>query len=160
MGTDKQQNPKLELALNQSVRIKLLRDKAYEGSSAYGNYYLYAVEHDGTEKSFFAPEDVHAQIVAHGLKAGSEFVLRKEAAQNGKKITGQLVFEVATAAPEQPTNGKPNAHTDNFKQIMQQCLEEAVEITKTVQGVPFQNEDIRAISSCLFIARTKANGFA
>src|SRR5258706_14835068 len=158
MGTDKNQNPKLELKLNESVRVKLLRDKCYEGSSAYGSYYLYAVEHEGTEKSFFAPEDVRAQIVAHSLKAGSEFILRKEAAQNGKKITGQLVFEaIAAAPPMQPTNGKTTG--DNFKDTMLQCLQDAVKLTRIVQGVPFQGEDIRAISSCLFIARTKSNGF-
>src|SRR2546427_9265934 len=100
MGTDKNQHPKLELKLNESVRVKLLRDKCYEGSSAYGAYYLYAVEHDGTEKSFFAPEDVHANIVAHGLKTGSEFALKKVAAQNGKKITGQLVFEAVAVATQ------------------------------------------------------------
>src|SRR5260221_3593888 len=116
MGTDKNQNPKLELKLNETVRVKLLRDKAYEGQSSYGPYYLYSVEESGIEKSFFAPEDVHAQIVAHSLKTGSEFILRKEAAQNGKKITGQLVFEaIAAAPPVQPTNGKPNGHTDNYK---------------------------------------------
>src|SRR5689334_15254686 len=93
MVTDKQQNPKLELKLNESVCVKLLRDKAYEGSSNYGVYYLYAVEVSGVEKSFFAPEEIHQQIVAHGLKAGSEFTLKKVAAQNGKKINGQLVFE-------------------------------------------------------------------
>src|SRR5260221_12504764 len=133
MGTDKNQNPKLELKLNETVRVKLLRDKAYEGQSSYGTYYLYSVEHEGTEKSFFAPEDVHAQIVAHSLKAGSEFILRKEAAQNGKKITGQLVFEAIAVPTPQPTNGKP----DNYKAIMQQSLEEAVELTKAVQGIPF-----------------------
>src|ERR1043166_243033 len=143
MGTDKQQNPKLELALNQSVRLKLLRDKAYEGSSAYGPYYLYAVEDSGVEKSFFAPEDIHQQIVADGLKSGGEFILRKEAAQNGKKITGQLVFEAVAAPVLQPTNGKPNG--DNFKDIMLHCLQDAVELTKIVHGVPFQGEDIRAI---------------
>src|SRR5258706_10914675 len=139
MGTDKNQNPKLELKLNESVRVKLLRDKCYEGSSAYGSYYLYAVEHEGTEKSFFAPEDVHAQIVAHSLKAGSEFILRKEAAQNGKKITGQLVFEAIAATAVQPTKGTSIGNTDNFKEIMLQSLQDAVELTKAVQGVPFQN---------------------
>jgi|ERR1041384_1214549 hypothetical protein len=159
MGTDKQQNPKLDLKLNETVRVKLLRDKAFEGQSNYGPYFLYSVEDSGVEKSFFAPEEIHQQIVAHGLKAGSEFTLKKVAAQNGKKINGQLLFEPITAPAAQPAGGKLNGHTDNFKAIMQQCLEEAVELTKAVQGVPFQNEDIRAISSCLFIARTKSNGF-
>ena len=49
--------------------------------------------------------------------------------------------------------------SDNFKAIMQQNLQDAIEITKAVNTIPFQNEDIRAISTCLFIARTKSNGY-
>ena len=73
---EKQQNPKLELKLNESVRLKLLRDKCFEGKSTYGPYYLYTVSNgNGIEMTFFAPAEVHQQIVAHGLKAGSAFVV-------------------------------------------------------------------------------------
>jgi hypothetical protein len=160
MATDKQ-NPKLELRLNESAKIKLLKDKCYEGENGYGKFYLYSVEHQGEAKSFFAPADVHAQIVAHGLKAGSVFILRKIASQNGKKLVGELVFEMVEqekASPEEfklePTNGN-----DDFREIMAHCLADAIAIVKSVQadGVPFQAEDLRAISSCLFIARTRVN---
>ena len=160
MGTEKQQNKKLELKLGEMVRVKLLRDKAYEGSSAYGKYYLYAVEHEGTEKSFFAPEEIHQQIVAHGLKAGSEFTLKKIAERNGKKITGQLVFElVPPTAPEEQIKPGPTNGNDAYREIMEHCLADAIAIVKSAQadGVPFQAEDLRAISSCLFIARTRIN---
>jgi hypothetical protein len=151
---EKQNNPKLELKLNESARLRLLKDRCYEGTNSYGPYYLYSVSNkDGTEMSFFAPPEIHQQILAHGLKSGSEFILSKKAAQNGKKITGQLVFE---AVPEQ---AKPSNGTDRFKEIMQQSLEDAIEITKSIQGVPFQAEDLRSICSCLSIARTR-NGYA
>jgi hypothetical protein len=103
------------------------------------------------EMSFFAPAEIHQQIVAHELCAGSEFILHKKAAQNGKRITGELVFEaVPRQVPVKPVNGNG---TDRFKDIMRQCLEDAVEITRAVEGVPFQAEDLRSICSCLFIAR-------
>ena len=149
-----EKNPKLELKLNESVRLKLLKDKCYEGTSTYGAYYLYSVSNgNGVEMSFFAPAEIHQQIVAHGLKTGSEFILHKKAAQNGKKITGELVFEAVEQNPAKPTNGNG---TDHFKEIMQQSLLDAIEITQSMKEVPFQAEDLRSICSCLFIARTKA----
>ncbi len=150
MATDKL--PKLELKLNESARVKLLRDKAYEGQSNYGPYFLYTVEEAGIEKSFFAPEEVHAQIQAHGLKAGSEFLLKKVAAQNGKKINGQLVFEPING--EAHPDPKPANASDNFKELMRQSIEDAVEISKAVPGL-----DVQRIGTAIFIARTKSNGF-
>ncbi len=143
------------------MNLKLLKDKCYEGTSDYGTYYLYNVEDDSVEKSFFAPVEIHQQIVQHKLKAGDEFILSKVAGQNGKRIVGQLIFElpqkpVISQLLPQPTNG--NGKTgDGLKDVMKQCLKDAVEITKAVDGIPFQNEDVRAISSCLFIARTRTN---
>jgi len=150
---EKQQNPKLELKLNESVKVTLLRDKAYEGESGFGKYYLYTVSHDGVEKSFFAPADIHEQISVHGLRKGSEFILHKKASQNGKKITGELVFEPVKDTPAlEPTNGN-----DHFKEVMAQCLQDAITIVRSIEGVPLQAEDVRAISRCLFIARTRIN---
>jgi len=151
---EKQNNPKLELKLNETARVKLLRDKPYEGKNGFGPYYLYSVSHDGVEKSFFAPENIHADIVAHGLHAGSEFILHKRASQNGKRITGELQFEPVKQDTVQlgPTNG-----TDHFREVMQQCLRDAITIVRGIEGVPMQAEDVRAISSCLFIARTRMN---
>lgn len=158
--------PKLELGLNESVKVKLLKDKPYEGSSPYGSYLLYSLEQDGVEKAFFAPPEVHQQIVEQGLKSGDEFMLKKVAIQNGRKVVSRIQVELVQKSPtvetvshaQQPRQApKPNnghALTDNLKSIMEQCLKEAVDITRSVQGVPFQNEDIQKIASCLFIART------
>lgn len=158
MGTDKKNLPKLELKLGEEARVKLLRDKCYEGTNRYGPYYLYNVTHEGVEKSFFAPLEIHELIVKHGLKTGSEFILRKVAEQNGLKVTAHLSFEPVQTELRAPSTPSGNGHADNFKAIMQQSLQDAIEITKAVNSIPFQNEDIRAISSCLFIARTRING--
>jgi len=145
---------KVELNLHESIRLKLLKDTCYTANSSYGPYHLYSVaDQDGNEMSFFAPEDIHQQIVRNGLKAGSEFILHKKASQNGKKITGELVFEPVKDTPAlEPTNGK-----DLYKEIMAQCLQDAITIVRSIDGVPLQAEDVRAISSCLFIARTRIN---
>lgn len=153
MAPERQTSPKLELKLNEEAHVKLLKDKCYEGTSAYGTYYLYSVEHNGAEKSFFAPAEIHAQISAHGLRAGSEFILRKVASQNGKKITGELIFEATNNQPATGPAVKSNGLSDGFGQIMQQSLEEAIEIAKTVPGI-----DSQRIGMTLFIARTKSNG--
>jgi hypothetical protein len=156
---EKQINPKLEIKLSEAVRVKLLRDKCFEGSNNYGPFYLYSISQDGIEKSFFAPADIHSQIVAHGLKTGSEFIIRKVAAQNGKKITGELVFEVVPNQPielaAQPTNGKENGHVDNFKELMRQSISDALEIAGTIPGI-----DAQRIGMTMFIARTKSNGYS
>ncbi|MFN0157075.1 MAG: hypothetical protein ACKVRP_03265 [Bacteroidota bacterium] len=160
------ERPKLELALNELVRVKLLKNKPYEGNSPYGSYLLYSIEQAGVEKAFFAPPEVHQQITDLGCKAGDELTLKKIAAQNGRKVVSRIQVDavekpapVVTAMPpastqpaSKPTNGQ--GLKDDFRFIMEQSLREAVEITRSVQGVPFQNEDIQKIASCLFIART------
>lgn len=142
----------MELKPKESARLKLLKDKCYEGTNNYGPYYLYSVSHDGVDKSFFAPAEIHEQIQNLNLKSGSEFILRNEASTNGKASKAQLTF-VAVGPDEPPVH--TNGHADNYKTIMQQSLKDAIEITQAVNTIPFQNEDIRAISSCLFIARTR-----
>jgi hypothetical protein len=145
--------PKLELQLNESAKVKLLKDKCYEGTNTNGTYYLYTVEHNEAETAFFAPAEIHELIVKHALKSGDEFTLTKVASQNGKKVGSRLEFSMSS-------NGKPHAEItgDGFRAVMEQSLKEAVDITKSITTIPFQNEDVQKIASCLFIARTKTNG--
>jgi hypothetical protein len=145
--------PKLELQLNESAKLKLLKDKCYEGTNTNGTYYLYTVEHNEAETAFFAPAEIHELIVKHALKSGDEFTLTKIASQNGKKVGSRLEFALSS-------NGKPHAEIteDRFRAVMEQSLREAVEITKSIMTIPFQNEDVQKIASCLFIARTRING--
>jgi|ERR1041385_1092095 hypothetical protein len=149
METEKKYPPKVLLKQNESAQLKLLRGTYFEGKNSDGPYYLYSVEHAGIVKSYFATAEIHQQIVAHKMKTGSEFILRR----NGTK---EFSFEPVHVVL--PSNGNGKAVVDNLEAIMQQCVQEAVNITKTVEGIPFQHEDIRSISSCLFIARTKTNG--
>ncbi len=150
---------KLELKVNQPVTAKLLKDKPFEGDSAYGSYILYSLEVAGSEVAYFAPPEVHQQIKEFGFRTGDEIVLRKVAIQNGRKIVGQVVVEpVKKEAHQEPVLQKAEVQkpegTDNLRAIMERSLQDAVDIVKSVQGVPFQTTDIQKLASCLFIART------
>jgi hypothetical protein len=132
--------------------LKLLRNEPHIGDNGHGKYFLYSVQDEaGVEFAWFAPQDIHDVIQTNGLKGGSEILVKRVQA-NGKKGVTKIELSILGKAPEpqQPTSGG-----DNLRDIMEKCLKDAVEVTKTVAGVPFQNEDVRAICSCLFIARTR-----
>ena len=79
---------------------------------------------------------------------GSQFALRRF--QNGDTPSFQL---------ELPTTDKPDEADpsgDELKAVMEKCLREAVEMTRSVEGVSLRHEDVRAMCCCLFIARTRA----
>ena len=146
-----QKSPKTDLVLGQSKQLKLLRNEPIIGSNNYGPYYLYpVVTEQGVEESFFAPEPIHNIIKEHKLKAGDEFILSR--VQNGKPGSSKLELSLVSVASVAST---PQAHADNLKETMRQCLAEAIDIVRSLPDIPFQNDDIRAICASLFIARTR-----
>ena len=147
--------PKVELALNSEAKLTLTKDKCYEGTNAYGAYYLYSVEHEGEQKSFFATPEVHQAILESGIRAGDQFLIRKKAVQNERKVMAKIEFEVLSKQATPPPNG--NGNSDHFKELMRECLAEAVEITKEVNTIPWQNEDLRSIALTMFIQRARLN---
>jgi hypothetical protein len=155
--------PKLDLKLGQTEKLTLMRDKPYVGESSFGPYYLYQVsDQAGVEYSFFAPAEVHQQILEAGLKAGDSFQLSKRAQQVGKKVSARLEFEAVKkngAAPmplQQKQDDVPSdVPDDRFKVLMKRCVQEAVEIVKEVNTIPWQNEDVRSIALTMFIQRAK-----
>ena len=152
--------PKVDLKLNEPVRLKLLRDEPYTGENSYGAYYMYSVQEGGEEKVYFATQEVHMKIRENKLRTGDEFLLEKTATQKGKKVITEITFE---AMPAERTNGNgsavnhigSNGDNDNLKEIMHQCLNDAVEVTRAVEGVPFQTEDIQKLATTLFIQRSR-----
>jgi hypothetical protein len=145
---------KVDLALNSEAKLTLTKDKCYEGTNSYGTYYLYSVEEEGEGKSFFATPEVHQQILESGIRTGDQFFIRKKAVQNGRKVMAKIDFEVIAKQPV-PPNG--NGHSDHFKDLMKACVSEAVEITKEVNTIPWQNEDVRSIALTTFIQRARLN---
>jgi hypothetical protein len=150
--------PKVDLKLNEPVRLKLLRDTPYEGENSYGPYYLYTVDESGEEKAFFATQDIHLKIRESKLVQGDEFILEKTATQKGKRIITGITFE---AMPAERTNGNGHSNEmsgtngDDMKAILLQCVRDAVEVTRSVDGVPFQTEDIQKLATTLFIQRSR-----
>ena len=149
--------PKVELALNSEAKLTLTTDKCYEGTNAYGAYYLYSVDEEGEGKSFFATPEVHQQILESGIRTGDQFLIRKKAVQNGRKVMAKVEFEVISKQPAPPPNGNGNGHADDFKALMKACVAEAVEITKEVNTIPWQCEDVRSIALTMFIQRARLN---
>jgi len=147
--------PKVELALNSEAKLTLIKDKCYEGTNAYGAYYLYSVEHEGEQKSFFATAEVHQAILESGIRAGDQFLIRKKAVQDGRKVMAKVEFSVLSKQASPPDNG--NGGSDHFKELMKACLAEAVEITKEVNTIPWQNEDVRSVALTMFIQRARLN---
>ena len=150
--------PKVELALNESATLKLMKDKPYSGENSFGPYYLYSVSHEGAEKAFFTNSELHQRIAEAALKTGDEFRITKVAVQNGKKVTAKVEFEVVSkATPPAPQPDVPfEIPNDGFKELMHRCVQDAVEIVKEVNTIPWQNEDVRSLAVTLFIQRVRS----
>jgi hypothetical protein len=149
--------PKVELALNESATLKLMKDKPYSGENSFGAYYLYSVMHEGAEKAFFTSSDLHQRIVEAGLRTGDEFRITKVAVQNGKKVTAKVEFEVVSkAAPAQKADtAAAGIQNDGFRDIMEQSLRDAIEATKAVNTVQWDVDSIRSIALTIFIQRAR-----
>jgi len=147
--------PKVELALNSEAKLTLTKDKCYEGTNAYGAYYLYSVEEEGEGKSFFATPDVHQQILESGIRTGDQFLIRKKAVQNGRKVMAKVEFEVILKQPAPPSNGNGNgSHVDDsLRDMLLQCVVDADSIIKSA-GVQVSDE-LQKLATTLFIARSR-----
>lgn len=140
---------KFELKVGQEAKLKILRPlKIGDGKNPY---FLYRVSDldSGEEKSFFAPADIKSVIEDQKLGIGSEFLVKRiKAGSNG----GSLELSILAKAPAVVEG---SSKLDNFKDMMRQCIVDAMEIKKSIEGIDLTHEDLRSLSSCLFIARSK-----
>lgn len=150
------------LNLNESAKLQLLKDKCYEGMNGYGAFYLYTVSHDDVEKAFFATPEIHNAIVEAKLKAGDEFILRKTAVQNGRKLTPQVSIEFLERQLAAPVTHPSTAETegvpevqDNFRALLLQCLVDAAAVIRD-SGIQMGNDELQKLATTLFIQRAKA----
>jgi hypothetical protein len=146
---------KVELALNSEAKLTLTKDRCYEGTNAYGRYFLYSVEHEGEQKSFFATPEVHQQILESGIRTGDQFLIRKKAVQNGRKVMAKVEFEVILKQPTPSPNGNGNgSHVeDSLRDMLLQCVIDADTIIKSA-GVQVSDE-LQKLATTLFIARSR-----
>lgn len=147
--------PKLELQVNIPTKIKLLQDQPATGTSQYGKWYLYNVEFEGNENSFFSPEQVQKFIEDNQLKKGDEIEITKTLTKNGKSNIVDFKINLISKQNGQVTKPNGNGKTDDIK-IMRDCLISAIELQKELGSVV----DVNKIAMSLYIARTKnGNGF-
>lgn len=146
--------PKLELLLEKPIQLTLLKDKPYINSNSYGEFYLYsAKDENGIEYSYFADASVHSLIQEHKLKAGNSFVVQRVAVMNGKKMSSKVEFSIIGEAEPQAVI-PPVPGSDNLKEILLQCLVDAVEVVKSA-GIQFSNDELQKLATTLFIQRAR-----
>jgi hypothetical protein len=154
--TMKETKPKVEIGLNESVQLTLLKDKALVGENSYGPYFMYSVRDQEEEKVLFATSDVHKQILEGGLKSGDSFELKRVAMQNGRKLTSSFAFSIL----EKKNGNRQENHLtegDRFRELMERSLEDAISATKAVNSVQWDVDSIRSIALSLFIQRVRAS---
>ncbi len=147
---------KVEVGFNQATRLRLIKTEPFIGTNDYGRYYRYDVLDlgDDKEKSFFAPDYLHEEMKEKGLAAGKEFAVKKVPFKNNGKPSSRIELSVNGAASPRRENHQASPKL-NFRDIMLECLKDAVEIVNSVKEVPFQTNDIRSIAATLFIAKVK-----
>jgi len=112
---------KLELQVNIPTTVKLLQKNPATGENSYGKWWLYNVECEGTEYSYFAPEKVVNILNENNVVQDDEVVITKKLIKNGKKnITDYEVHVLEnTHAVIPATNGRSNGHSNNVIDIQQ-----------------------------------------
>ncbi|MFZ1289556.1 MAG: hypothetical protein WAR79_05680 [Melioribacteraceae bacterium] len=152
---------KLELEINKPVTIELLYDEPVTGRSEFGNYNMYAISVNGNEYSYFAPDEVHLELIK--LSKGGKAIITKIAAQRGSKLVtkyevkllnqpkpksevvsiGQAMEEILPEISDEP---------DEFFLIMKRSYSDALKINSELNGMV----DPAKIAITLFIARSKS----
>ena len=156
--TTNNNRPKVELQLNESAKLTLLKDKCYEGTNSVGPYYLYTVDHGGTEKAFFATAEIHQKILEANLRTGDSFSIKKVAVQTGKKIGANVEFSVVSKQNGQTSTSASGANGEfKYREVMEQCLRDSVAATQAVNTVTWTTENITSIALTMFIQRSKAH---
>lgn len=153
--------PKLDLQVNIPATIKLLMDKPVTGSNSYGNWYLFGVEFEGQEYSFFATEDVAKFAEVNNLRKGDTVKVTKTLIKNGRR--NQTAYELEIINKNHPSangngqtavingNGHSNGISEEYK-IMRDCLAQGIKLQQDLGSVI----DVNRIAITLFITRTKS----
>ena len=113
--------PKLELQVNIPTTIKLLQSEPATGENSYGRWYLYSVECDGTEYSYFASEKVVQLLKENNVVQDDEVVITKKLIKSGKKnITDYemcVLENEAVAVSNHQINGQANGYTNGYSNV-------------------------------------------
>jgi hypothetical protein len=95
----------------------------------------------GEQKSFFAPGDIKSVIEDQKLGIGSEFLVKRvKTGSNGGSL------ELSILAKAGPST-EATSTTDTFREMMRQCIVDATEIKKSIEGIDLTHEDLRSLST-------------
>jgi len=160
--------PKLDLQVNIPATIKLLMDKPVTGSNAYGNWYLFGVEYEGEEYSFFATEEVAKFAEENNLRKGDSIKVTKTFVKVGKKNQTSYQLEIVSKGQQSDPasngtgqsvvngnthiNGNANGQFVEDYNVMHDCLAQGIKLQQDLGSVI----DVNRIAITLFITRTKA----
>jgi hypothetical protein len=149
--------PKLDLQVNTSATITLMQDKPVTGKNAYGDWYLFGVESEGQEYSFFANDEVSNFVSENKLGKGDAIKITKIISKNGKKNQTGYQMEIISRAKHNG-NGQSNGNgrTKEDYDVMHDSLTQGIQLQKDLGSVI----DVNRIAITLFITRTKQkNGY-
>jgi len=76
--------PKLELQVNIPTTVTLLQTEPATGENNYGQWWLYNVECEGTEYSYFATEAVVKELQSNNVCEGDTVIITKKLIKKGK----------------------------------------------------------------------------
>lgn len=145
--------PKLNLEVNIPATIKLLQDKPLTGNNSYGNWFLFGVECEGKEYSFFTTEEVNKFISENNLGKGDEIKVTKTIGKNGKKNATSYQIETVKKS-ETNSNVKANGHghsqIDDYD-LMYESLAQAKQLQSEFGALV----DFSKVAISLFISKKK-----
>lgn len=118
------QNETLKIQEGIDNVVEFLYDSPKTGTNNYGNWYLYGVRHEGSEKGIFATDYLHDKLQYY--RRGDKVNIRKEQTSNGKVAWNVIPQEGTNTKNENNTTLGIDARThDIHKQV---CLKLAVDM--------------------------------
>ena len=125
------QRPKLEIELGEKVEVVLLFDQPKTGLSPHGEWYLYAVNHAGVEKSWFASDFAHKKMIE--FSKGDKVSIEHKRLDDGRTVY----------APELISQNKTtqnNAYEDNTDLNIKWGMA-FNNATRLVSSIPLHNDE-------------------
>ena len=124
-------NPTLKIATNIDHIVEFLYDTPKEGVNSYGQWHLYGLKHENSEKGLFATDALHAKLM--NFRRGDKVNIRKEEFAPGK--FGWNIIPEEGTIPSRSEATKPALADDRTHDIHKQvCLKLAVELLGSKKG--------------------------
>jgi len=157
----------LQLQQNDIAHVTFRFPTGLRKEGQFGPYFLYTVVHQGREKLFKATERLEKKLRGLNIRQGQKLSLVKEVIHPKKGEPFTVINIVENGSPshqpapstqplgdQRPGSQPESASFGGDKQVMFQSLVDAVDITRSIGGIEWRNNDIEKIGVSLFLART------